>query len=140
MMLELSDLTVKTISSLLDENDLKNQLDDNEDINMYFIDHNIAISLRIDKKKKILRFSAWVFDAKEYLGDKKNIINFINTASSTVKYSVLSSGTILIEYGIPLIGKVDDKHLVGVTEHIIERAKAFNSTYPAAAEILTTKD
>lgn len=76
------------------------------------------IYIKVDKEFNILRFFSFVRvkDGWEETDLSKKLDN-INRASLTVKYSTMKSSA-MVEYGIPLSGYIDHKHLVKVIHHI----------------------
>lgn len=79
--------------------------------------------IKVDHRYKMLRLFSFMtttvsLDNPEFL----KILEDSNSASSSVKYSLLSN-SVMAEYGIPLFGFIDHKHLLKVVEHFARKFK-----------------
>jgi len=115
-MIELNEQTNESISNILKRYIIENEVDSDGDI---FVDSPSRIYIRIDKEKGILRFFSFIQpEALEFVseGNYDRYVNFINTASYTVKYSKLRDNEkrspLICEYGLVLDGFIDDSFLI----------------------------
>lgn len=78
--------------------------------------------LKVDPQFIMLRFFSFVTvqdqEDPEFLG----LLDDVNSASSSVKYSRVSN-SVMMEYGIPLFGYIDHKHLIKLVSHFEEEMK-----------------
>jgi hypothetical protein len=99
--------------------------DDGADDDDIVIQRSVTFYVKVDVTYTMLRFFCYM--ATEVAHDKPEFLEYLgnsNAASSSVKYSLLSS-TVMAEYGIPLIGHIDHKHLLKVVEHFANEVKSF---------------
>lgn len=82
-----------------------------------YIDRSITFYIRVDRRYSMLRFFCY-FGLKTSQDDSglSDDVKTLNGASSSVKYSVMSTA-VVAEYGIPLFGCIDHKHLLKVVDH-----------------------
>lgn len=99
-------------------------------LNGYFIGGNIDVDgdlliggpsriyLNVDQEISILRFFCFVRLIDDW--EKSAVtesLETINRASYAIKYSTMKT-SIMVEYGIPLFGYIDHKHLIKVIHHM----------------------
>lgn len=90
------------------------------------IEESVNFYVKVDPSYSMLRFFCY-FTLKSSRENPAflEIMRTINGASSSVKYSLLKT-SVMAEYGIPLFGYIDHKHLIKVVEHFgdeVETAK-----------------
>lgn len=134
-------LLSKNISIVLEQNENDDEIEiQHEDENVYSIYVKVDVShnsLRIyGITDKIIRERKNKLDGNELL----EVINMINLGSNVVKYSTISGLTVTFEYGIPLIGKISEDHLIhtinfvmnevsllgGIFDHFLKLARKIN--------------
>jgi len=76
--------------------------------------------IKVDAHFGALRFFCYMVIKVEHDNAKfLESLSEANAASSSVKYSLLSN-SVMAEYGIPLFGYIDHKHLLKTVEHFNE--------------------
>lgn len=80
------------------------------------------IYAKVDRHFKMLRFFCYVEVNTLESPDFLKILENVNAASSSVKYSLINE-SVMCEYGIPLSGHIDHKHLLRVLDHFDEEVK-----------------
>lgn len=87
------------------------------------IERSVSFYVKVDPRYAMLRFFCY-FTLRSSQANPKFLesMKTINGASSSVKYSLLNT-SVMAEYGIPLFGCIDHKHLLKVVEHFSEEVE-----------------
>lgn len=114
-LINLENLENSDINEILEKYFIESETDDDGDL---IIDASARIYIKVDNDEKILRFFSFV---RTKDGSQETefslMLENINRASYTVKYSIMKT-SVMVEYGIPLFGHIDHKHLIKVIHHI----------------------
>ncbi|HDU4073989.1 TPA: hypothetical protein RFN21_003933 [Klebsiella aerogenes] len=123
-------LLSKNISIVLEQNENDDEIEiQHEDENVYSIYVKVDVShnsLRIyGITDKIIRERKNKLDGNELL----EVINMINLGSNVVKYSTISGLTVTFEYGIPLIGKISEDHLIHTINFVMNEVSLLGEIF-----------
>lgn len=103
------------LQKILSDYFIESKKDSDGDI---LISRTARIYIRVDKNAEALRLFNFTRLEGEFDDVKINEkISRINAASSILKYSKINK-SIMIEYGIPLFGHIDHKHLIKAVQHM----------------------
>lgn len=88
------------------------------------IERSVTFYGKVDANYEMLRFFCYMETKSnrtnpEFLDNLSNL----NSASSSVKYSLLGT-SVMAEYGIPLVGYIDHKHLLKVVDHFAKEIES----------------
>lgn len=122
-LINLESLTSEKINEILNDYFIESEIDEDGDV---VVNRPINIYIMVDKELGTLRFISFIHTKKDR--DENIILKEIdarNSASSSVKYSKMAN-SILAEYGMPLFGHIDQKHLIKTINHVEEKVSLFN--------------
>jgi len=111
-MLDLHEQSTGTISNILTKYLIEHKIDKDGDI---AIDSPIRTYIKVIPEKGVLRFMSFIHkEAISSFGDdaKNKFVKFVNSGSYTVKYSLMSNGSIICEYGIVMSGMADENFII----------------------------
>jgi len=129
MTIKLSELSKETITSLLNENDFKFEVQSDGD---FKLENDERIYIRLDKDKDSLRMYGWITFEDGVLnknGRANSVVNFLNLGSNTLKYATLKDDDLFFEYGVPLVGDVSETFLINLLNHVIVVANNLKGVY-----------
>lgn len=114
-LIDLETIETDEIQKILNQYFIDSELDEDNDL---IIDASVRIYVRPDKEAKILRLFSFL-RTKENSTETELLtkLESINRVSYTVKYSNIKT-TVMAEYGIPLHGHIDHKHLIKTIYHV----------------------
>ncbi|MBA2928597.1 hypothetical protein G9Q86_08430 [Pseudomonas sp. CCUG 57209] len=114
-LINLESIETDDIRDILASYFIDGEIDNDGDL---YIDSPARMYIKADKEFGILRFFSFVRLKDDWNETDLSIrLDSINRASFSVKYSTMKS-SVMVEYGIPLFGYIDNKHLVKVVHHI----------------------
>ncbi|XGI79046.1 YbjN domain-containing protein [Enterobacter hormaechei] len=133
-MIELGSLTNEKVMALLDKYLIDHNLEDDGDI---FLENPSRLYIRIDEDVNVIRLMSFInmnIFSEEQQSDVYKLVNEANKASYALKFSTISVDdvvkAILCEYGIPMIGEVDDKFFIKIIRTIEKDIVDFKTYFP----------
>lgn len=121
-LINLENITNERINKILNDYFMDSEMDDDGDV---VVNKPTKIYITVDHELGNLRFMSFIQTKKDR--DEQIILENIdarNAGSSSVKFSKMTN-SILAEYGMPLFGHIDQKHLIKTINHIEERVSLF---------------
>ncbi|HGU6358695.1 TPA: hypothetical protein ACNAEZ_000864 [Citrobacter farmeri] len=141
-MIELETVTKEEIQNILVTNNISIVLDDdndddnNDEIEIQHEDESgYSIYVKIDAYHNSLRIYGI---ADKIIRERRSklkgnelleVVNMINLGSNAVKYSTISGLTMTFEYGIPLVGKISEEHLVHTINFVIDEVSLLGGIF-----------
>ncbi|MDM3178690.1 hypothetical protein OGV46_09255 [Citrobacter sp. Cf108] len=140
MEIKLSELSEETISTLLNKNNFKFEVQSDGD---FKIENEERLYIRLDKDKHSLRMYGWVtFDdgvlSKD--GRANYVVNFLNLGSNTLRYAILKGDDLFFEYGIPLVGDVSETFIINLLNHVVVASNNLKGVYKLTSNKLKEID
>jgi len=126
-LIDLESTTIEEIKDILTDFLIDNVYDKDGDL---LIKTKSRIYVKLDDEVKALRIFGFIhFDDSngEFIEKITKRTDLRNRASSTIKFAKMDR-SVMLEYGIPLFGYIDHKHLVKTIQHVDEEMSLFRMT------------